>query len=89
MSATKTIKAIMLEKDIKIKTLAEKLGIKSQVLSNKLYRDTFSYNEYVKIADILGCDVKTITRDTQKEYINEYKEVKESDEKWVKIKNNL
>ena len=71
MSASKTIKRIMLDKEISVKVLAEKLGITSPVLSNKLYRDTFSYNEYVKIADILDCDVKTISRGTNNEYINE------------------
>lgn len=62
MSATKTIKKIMLDKDITVKFLAEKLNITPQVLSNKLYRDTFSYNDYVAIANILGCDVKTISK---------------------------
>ena len=63
MSASKVIKKIMLDKNISVKQLAEKLGMKSQVLSNKLYRDTFTYNDYVKIANILECDVKTISRD--------------------------
>ncbi len=81
MSATKTIKKIMLDKDITVKLLAEKLNISPQVLSNKLYRDTFSYNDYIAIANILGCDVKTISRDTNTEYINEYNEKKESEEK--------
>lgn len=76
MSATKTIKKIMLDKNITVKFLAEKLNIMPQVLSNKLYRDTFSYNDYVAIANILGCDVKTISRDTNVEYINEYEEKK-------------
>lgn len=71
MSAGKIIKQIMIDKDIKVKELADKLGMTAQVLSNKLYRDTFTYNDYVKIADILGCDVKTIARDTNKEYKND------------------
>ena len=53
MSASKTIKKIMLDKNISVKVLAEKLGMNAQVLSNKLYRDTFSYNDYVLIANIL------------------------------------
>lgn len=90
MSASKTIKKIMLDKNISVKVLAEKLGMNAQVLSNKLYRDTFSYNDYVLIANILECDVKTISRDNNFEYINEYEEKtnkKESEEQWVKIKN--
>ena len=70
MSASKTIKKIMLDKNISVKQLAEKLNMKPQVLSNKLYRDTFTYNDYVKIANILNCDVKTISRDSNIEYPN-------------------
>ena len=70
MSASKTIKKIMLDKNISVKELAEKLNMKPQVLSNKLYRDTFTYNDYVKIANILNCDVKTISRDSNIEYHN-------------------
>lgn len=71
MSASKIIKQIMIDKDIKVKELASKLGMTAQVLSNKLYRDTFTYNDYVKIADVLGCDIKTIARDNNKEYKND------------------
>ena len=70
MSGSKTIKKIMLDKNISVKELAEKLNMKPQVLSNKLYRDTFTYNDYVKIANILNCDVKTISRDSNIEYLN-------------------
>lgn len=71
MSASTTIKKILLDKKISVKELAEKLGMKPQVLSNKLYRDTFTYCDYVKIANILDCDVKTISKDSTIEYINE------------------
>lgn len=72
MSASKVIKQIMLEKDISVKTLAEMMGLKSpQILSNKLYRDTFTYNDYVTIANLLGCSVQTITNDTGKVFVNE------------------
>lgn len=71
MSASNTIKKILLDKHISVKELAEKLGMKPQVLSNKFYRDTFTYSDYVKIANILDCDVKTISRDNKIEYINE------------------
>ena len=72
----KTIKSIMIDKDLKVKDLANKLGINERVLSNKLYRDTFSLDEYIKIANVLGCDVKTIARDNNKEYLNDAKENK-------------
>lgn len=73
MSASKVIKKILIDKNLSIKDLAEKLGIKPQVLSNKLYRNTFTYDEYIKIANILGCEVKTISTDNNVEYLNEYK----------------
>lgn len=71
MSASNVIKKIMIDKKISVKELALKLDIKPQVLSNKLYRDTFTYNDYVKIANILECEVKTISKDGI-EYINNY-----------------
>lgn len=71
MSASKTIKKIMLDTGISVKELSKKLGCTPQVLSNKLYRDTFSYSDYIKITNLLGCDVKTIIRDTNEEYKND------------------
>lgn len=71
MSASDTIKKILIDKHMTVKQLAEKLGIKPQILSNKLYRDTFTYSDYVKIANLLECDVKTISRENPIEYVNE------------------
>lgn len=68
MGATKVIKQLMQEREITVKQLADKLNINAQSMSNKLYRDTFSYEEILKIADILNSDVKIITRDTKKEF---------------------
>ena len=45
-------------------------SIMPRILSGKLNRDTFSLNEYVIIADILDCDVKTISRDNSFELKN-------------------
>ena len=68
MGASKVIKQIMQEKKISVKDLAAELGINAQSMSNKLYRDKFSYDEVVNIANILNCDVKIIMRDTGKEF---------------------
>jgi len=68
VGASKPIKQLMQEKGVSVKELAEMLEINPQSMSNKLYRDSFSYNEVVKIADLLGCDVKLIMRDTGKEF---------------------
>ena len=55
-------------KGVSVKDLADKIGIKAQSMSTKLLRDSFSYEDVVKIADILDCDVKVVTRDTGKEF---------------------
>ena len=68
MSASKQIKQEMLEKNIKISDLAEKINMKPQPLSNKLYRDTMSYSDVEKIANTLGCDVKIVDRETGKTF---------------------
>ena len=73
MSASKVIKQIMVEREISVKELASQLGMKSpQILSNKLYRDTFTYDDYIKIVNLLGCTVQTVTNDTKKIFLNEY-----------------
>lgn len=73
MSASKVIKQIMVERGISVKELAEQLEMKSpQILSNKLYRNTFTYDDYIKIVNILGCTVQTVTNDTKKVFVNEF-----------------
>lgn len=70
MGASKRIKQIMIERDTNVKTLTEEIDFVSspQALSNKLYKDNFSFSEVEKIADILDCDVKIIDRQTGKEF---------------------
>lgn len=69
MAGAKVIKQILIERDMTIKQLADALEIEHQSMRNKLYRDHFTYEEVVKIADILNCDVKIITRDSGKEFM--------------------
>ena len=68
MGAAKVIKQIMYEQNVSVSQLASALGIQSQSLSNKLYRDSFSFDDVVRIADILGSDVKITIRETGKEF---------------------
>lgn len=68
MSGAKIIKQIITEKDLSVKQLAEMLGINAQSMSNKLYRDNFTFEEMGRIADMLNCDIKVIMRDTGKEF---------------------
>lgn len=62
------IRTLLLERNMKIKDLAEKLGYSGNNLSNKLKEDNFSEKELRTIAEILNCDYDaTFTmRDTGK-----------------------
>ena len=69
MSMAKKIKTIILERDMTIKDLSEKLGYNSTYLYNKLNRDKLTEDECRKIADALNCDYDGIFtfRDTGKQ----------------------
>ena len=69
MSMSLKIKTILLERDMTIKQLSEKLGYKGNNLYNKLDRDNLSEKELKKIADALNCDYDGIFtfRDTGKQ----------------------
>lgn len=68
MAGTKIIKQLLAERHISVNELADKLNIKPQSMSNKLYRDSFSFQEMCTICDLLNADLKAITRDSQKEF---------------------
>jgi DNA-binding Xre family transcriptional regulator len=68
VAASKIIKQLLIERGKSVKQLAELFGISGQSMSNKLYRDNFSFEDVLKIADYLNCDVKIVTRDTKKEF---------------------
>lgn len=68
MAGAKIIKQLLAEKHMSVNELAEKLNIKPQSMSNKLYRDSFSFQEMNTICNILDADLKAITRDSQKEF---------------------
>ena len=68
MAGAKIIKQLLAERNVSVNELSEKLNIKSQSMSNKLYRDSFSFQEMCSICNILNADLKAITRDSQKEF---------------------
>lgn len=68
MGASKQIKQVLLEKNIKVAVLAEKIGMKPSALSTKLYRDKMSYSDVLEMADALECDVKLVDRKTGKTF---------------------
>lgn len=49
------IKMIMKSKGINNIQMAEMLSIKTQSFSNKLFRDSYTVEELIKILDILDC----------------------------------
>ena len=63
------VKTLLVEKNITMKELAELLSVKTSKkcslanLSAKLTRGTLSYNEVLKIAEILGYEIKFINKE--------------------------
>lgn len=62
------IKTILLERNMTLKELAEKINTSGSNLSNKLSRDNLSEKDLREIADALNCDYDGIFtfRDTGK-----------------------
>ncbi len=68
LSAAKRIKMLLIERDKSVKDIAAVLEIAPQSVSNKLYRDSFTFDEVVKICNFLDADVQIVTRDTHKTF---------------------
>ena len=66
MGLAKNIKIALIDKDMKVSELADKIGLDSKVLSVKLSRDSLSGKSLDTIADALDCDIKLIDRATGK-----------------------
>lgn len=49
------IKSLMKSKGLNNIQMAQMLGIKTQSFSNKLFRDSYTVEELIKILDILDC----------------------------------
>lgn len=69
MSMSKKIKILLVEREITMTDLAERLGTSKSNISNKMKRDNFSEKELKEIAEALNCDFKGIfvMKDTGKE----------------------
>ena len=68
MGASKHIKRVLFEKEIKTEVLANKMGKQLQVLYNQLSRDSWKFSEVESVADLLDCDVVFIDRKTGQKY---------------------
>lgn len=56
MAMASKIRTLLIERNLKIKDLAQMLGYSGNNLSNKLRDDNFSEKELRKIAELLDCD---------------------------------
>ena len=79
MSVSDKVKAGLNITGHQIQSLAELLNISRQSMSNKFYRDSFSAEDLIKIADFLGFELAFIN-DNQK-IIFELKDIKSKDTK--------
>lgn len=69
MGASKKLKMVMIDKDIKQKDMAEVLGYTNiNSLYNVLNRDSMSFEAVERWANALGCDVVLKDRETGKIY---------------------
>ena len=71
MAGAKVIKQLLIEKGMTVKELADKMEILPQSMSNKLFRNTFTAEELLRISKILGCELIIQTEDTKKRFIVE------------------
>ena len=87
MAVSSKIKALIKLKGKENVGLAKYLEISNQALSNKLYRDSFSAADLIKISAFLGCDLAFIVDDAQKIVLveDDLKKGKESSQHEAKI----
>ena len=66
MSVSNKIKALLKLKGKDNAGLAEYLGISSQALSNKFYRNSFSANDLINVSEYMECELAFIVDESQK-----------------------
>lgn len=66
MDAKKVFGQIMLERHTNYEEMAAKLGMNTQSLRNKINRGNYGLSDFIKMMDILECDVQVVTRDSKK-----------------------
>ena len=68
MGVTARFKRIMKDKHIKANDIANGTGTSLQNIYNTFHTDKMTFATVEKIADILGCDIVFIDRETGKTY---------------------
>ena len=71
MAVSSKIKALIKLRGQDNASLAKYLGISAQALSNKLYRDSFSAADLIRIAAFLECNLAFVVDDAQKIILTE------------------
>lgn len=66
MDAKKIFNQILLERHSSYDEVAAKLGINTQSLRNKINRGNYGLKDFIRMMDILECDVQVVTRDSRK-----------------------
>ena len=66
MDAKKVFNQVMLERNMTFDEMAVILEMNTQSLRNKISRNNYSLNDFIKMMDILECDVQVVTRDSKK-----------------------
>ena len=51
------IKQVMKEKGVKVNQLADYMGVKTQSVTNKFARDSWSAQDLISVFDFLGCQL--------------------------------
>ncbi|MFR1518870.1 MAG: helix-turn-helix domain-containing protein [Clostridia bacterium] len=71
MAVSSKIKALLKLKGKENAALAGHLGISTQALSNKFYRDSFSAADLIRIAAFLDCNLAFVIDEAQKIVLDE------------------
>ena len=66
MSVSKKVKALLSLKDMKIKDVAEYMGTSQGAFSAKLFRNGFSADDLIKVADCVGVELAFIIDGSRK-----------------------
>lgn len=66
MSIGDKVKSVMSAGAVKSSSLASALGISTQALSNKFYRDSFSVEDLVTVAECANCELAFISANGSK-----------------------
>lgn len=68
MKIANKIRFLVIERDVKMKDVADKFGSTPSNWANKLKNDNFRVNELERIAEILDCDLEVnfVLRDSGK-----------------------